>query len=175
MTLGLLEAFQGMPLKANCFSQSTPIGLDCLGWKRCVSSSCEYFFPVNFQCCPPSRSTCGCRTPPWPFWHLRLELCSDKVSLTGLFLCYLVTWPEALSLNFFIFCCGCNYFRDCNVTAVTMEIIFPCNIWTNPAGDDDEQRCSSIFVQLAAVRSHCTSESLNPNEWAHTGQRNLVK
>lgn len=42
VTLGLLEAFQGMPLKANCFSQSTPIGLDCLGWKRCVSSSCEY-------------------------------------------------------------------------------------------------------------------------------------
>ncbi|XP_075869811.1 uncharacterized protein LOC142880062 isoform X3 [Nelusetta ayraudi] len=38
VTLGLLEAFQGMPLKANCFSQSTPIGLDCLGWKRCGSS-----------------------------------------------------------------------------------------------------------------------------------------
>lgn len=51
VTLGLLEAFQGMPLKANCFSQSTPIGLDCLGWKRCVSSSCEYF-PCEFSMLP---------------------------------------------------------------------------------------------------------------------------
>ncbi|XP_068437349.1 uncharacterized protein arhgef4 isoform X2 [Clinocottus analis] len=37
--LGPIEAFRGMPLKAHCFSQSTPIGLDCLGWRRCVSFS----------------------------------------------------------------------------------------------------------------------------------------
>ncbi|XP_068565730.1 uncharacterized protein arhgef4 isoform X1 [Cebidichthys violaceus] len=37
--LGPIEAFRGMPLKAHCFSQSTPIGLDCLGWKIHISSS----------------------------------------------------------------------------------------------------------------------------------------
>ncbi|KAL7373984.1 hypothetical protein ABVT39_018864 [Epinephelus coioides] len=28
-----------MPLKAHCFSQSTPIGLDCVGWRRHFSYS----------------------------------------------------------------------------------------------------------------------------------------
>ncbi|XP_071373290.1 uncharacterized protein arhgef4 isoform X1 [Centroberyx affinis] len=37
VTLGPMEAFRGMPLKAHCFSQSTPIGLDCLGWRRRIS------------------------------------------------------------------------------------------------------------------------------------------
>ncbi|XP_029313244.1 LOW QUALITY PROTEIN: uncharacterized protein LOC115025287 [Cottoperca gobio] len=37
VTLGPIEAFRGMPLKAHCFSQSTPIGLDCLGWRRHIS------------------------------------------------------------------------------------------------------------------------------------------
>ncbi|XP_054478619.1 rho guanine nucleotide exchange factor 4-like isoform X2 [Anoplopoma fimbria] len=37
--LGPIEAFRGMPLKAHCFSQSTPIGLDCLGWRRHISYS----------------------------------------------------------------------------------------------------------------------------------------
>ncbi|XP_035799683.2 uncharacterized protein arhgef4 isoform X6 [Amphiprion ocellaris] len=37
--LGPTESFQGMTLRAHCFSQSTPIGLDCLGWKRSVSLS----------------------------------------------------------------------------------------------------------------------------------------
>ncbi|XP_029005249.1 uncharacterized protein arhgef4 isoform X1 [Betta splendens] len=39
VTLGPIRLFQGMPLKAHCFSQSTPIGLDCLGWRRRVSYS----------------------------------------------------------------------------------------------------------------------------------------
>ncbi|KAK2859291.1 hypothetical protein Q5P01_003911 [Channa striata] len=34
VTLGSVRVFRGMPLKAHCFSQSTPIGLDCLGWRR---------------------------------------------------------------------------------------------------------------------------------------------
>ncbi|XP_023276296.1 rho guanine nucleotide exchange factor 4 isoform X1 [Seriola lalandi dorsalis] len=34
---GPVGAFRGMPLKAHCFSQSTPIGLDCLGWRRRIS------------------------------------------------------------------------------------------------------------------------------------------
>uniref|UniRef100_A0A665W6X9 Rho guanine nucleotide exchange factor 4 n=1 Tax=Echeneis naucrates TaxID=173247 RepID=A0A665W6X9_ECHNA len=34
---GPIKAFMGMPLKAHCFSQSTPIGLDCLGWRRRIS------------------------------------------------------------------------------------------------------------------------------------------
>ncbi|XP_074478118.1 uncharacterized protein arhgef4 isoform X2 [Sebastes fasciatus] len=37
--LGPIEAFRGMSLKTHCFSQSTPIGLDCLGWRRCMSYS----------------------------------------------------------------------------------------------------------------------------------------
>ncbi|XP_034718390.1 uncharacterized protein arhgef4 isoform X2 [Etheostoma cragini] len=37
--LGPIEAFRGMPLKSHCFSQSTPIGLDCLGWRRHIYSS----------------------------------------------------------------------------------------------------------------------------------------
>ncbi|KAG7219576.1 hypothetical protein INR49_019003 [Caranx melampygus] len=32
------------PLKTHCFSQSTPIGLDCLGWRRRISYTCEYRF-----------------------------------------------------------------------------------------------------------------------------------
>nr|XP_033965095.1 uncharacterized protein arhgef4 isoform X3 [Pseudochaenichthys georgianus] len=36
-SLGPIEAFRGMPLKSHCFSQSTPIGLDCLGWRRHIS------------------------------------------------------------------------------------------------------------------------------------------
>ncbi|KAM8730824.1 uncharacterized protein arhgef4 isoform 4-T4 [Acanthopagrus schlegelii] len=39
VTLGPMEAFQWMPLRAHCFSQSTPIGLDCLGWRRHISAS----------------------------------------------------------------------------------------------------------------------------------------
>ncbi|XP_067433756.1 uncharacterized protein arhgef4 isoform X1 [Thunnus thynnus] len=39
VTLGPIEAFRGMPLKSHCFSQSTPIGLDCLGWRRHISYS----------------------------------------------------------------------------------------------------------------------------------------
>ncbi|XP_051795975.1 uncharacterized protein arhgef4 isoform X2 [Acanthochromis polyacanthus] len=38
-TLGPTESFQGMTLRAHCFSQSTPVGLDCLGWKRSISLS----------------------------------------------------------------------------------------------------------------------------------------
>ncbi|XP_039983465.1 uncharacterized protein LOC120790182 [Xiphias gladius] len=37
------KAFRGMPLKANCFSQSTPIGLDCLGWRRRIPYACQSF------------------------------------------------------------------------------------------------------------------------------------
>ncbi|XP_072234225.1 uncharacterized protein arhgef4 isoform X2 [Leuresthes tenuis] len=37
-TLEPIEAFRGMPLKSHCFSQSTPIGLDCLGWRRGIFS-----------------------------------------------------------------------------------------------------------------------------------------
>ncbi|XP_040921452.1 uncharacterized protein arhgef4 isoform X2 [Toxotes jaculatrix] len=37
VTSGPIKAFRGMPLKAHCFSQSTPIGLDCLGWRRNIS------------------------------------------------------------------------------------------------------------------------------------------
>ncbi|XP_069368102.1 uncharacterized protein arhgef4 isoform X2 [Paralichthys olivaceus] len=37
VTSGPIKAFSGMPLKAHCFSQSTPIGLDCLGWRRRIS------------------------------------------------------------------------------------------------------------------------------------------
>ncbi|XP_041670370.1 uncharacterized protein arhgef4 isoform X1 [Cheilinus undulatus] len=36
---GPTKAFRGMPLKAHCFSQSTPIGLDCLGWRSRFSYS----------------------------------------------------------------------------------------------------------------------------------------
>ncbi|XP_045917935.1 uncharacterized protein arhgef4 isoform X1 [Micropterus dolomieu] len=39
VTFGHIRAFRGMPLKAHCFSQSTPIGLDCLGWRRHISFS----------------------------------------------------------------------------------------------------------------------------------------
>ncbi|CAG5896264.1 unnamed protein product [Menidia menidia] len=35
-----MEAFRGMPLMSHCFSHSTPIGLDCLGWRRGIF--CEY-------------------------------------------------------------------------------------------------------------------------------------
>ncbi|KAM7370239.1 hypothetical protein PAMP_011510 [Pampus punctatissimus] len=41
VTLGPVEAFRGMPLKSHCFSQSTPIGLDCLGWRRHTSYSSD--------------------------------------------------------------------------------------------------------------------------------------
>uniref|UniRef100_A0A673W5Q8 Rho guanine nucleotide exchange factor 4-like n=1 Tax=Salmo trutta TaxID=8032 RepID=A0A673W5Q8_SALTR len=37
VSLSTMEAFSGIPLKAHCFSQSTPIGLDCLGWRRRIS------------------------------------------------------------------------------------------------------------------------------------------
>ncbi|KAJ3611138.1 hypothetical protein NHX12_021154 [Muraenolepis orangiensis] len=40
VTLGSLEAIQRIPLRAHCFSQSIPIGLDCLGWRN-ISYSCE--------------------------------------------------------------------------------------------------------------------------------------
>ncbi|KAJ4925525.1 hypothetical protein JOQ06_018252 [Pogonophryne albipinna] len=42
VSLGPIEAFRGMPLKSHCFSQSTPIGLDCLGWRRHISYFCKY-------------------------------------------------------------------------------------------------------------------------------------
>lgn len=85
VTLGLLEAFPGMPLKANCFSQSTPIGLDCLGWKRCISSSCKYelcFRLMNFPYCPLLRFTWRCQMLLWLLKHLKLGVCDDVVSLT---------------------------------------------------------------------------------------------
>lgn len=85
VTLGLLEAFQGMPLKANCFSQSTPIGLDCLGWKRCISSSCKYelCFPLmNFPYCPLLRFTWRCQMLLWLLKHSKLGVCDDVMSLT---------------------------------------------------------------------------------------------
>ncbi|XP_045077362.1 uncharacterized protein LOC121569358 isoform X2 [Coregonus clupeaformis] len=37
VSLSTMEAFSGMGLKTHCFSQSTPIGLDCLGWRRRIS------------------------------------------------------------------------------------------------------------------------------------------
>ncbi|XP_059900484.1 uncharacterized protein LOC132452110 isoform X5 [Gadus macrocephalus] len=37
VTLGSYEDFRGIPLRAHCFSQSTPIGLDCLGWRGQIS------------------------------------------------------------------------------------------------------------------------------------------
>ncbi|XP_064863154.1 uncharacterized protein LOC115105035 isoform X3 [Oncorhynchus nerka] len=37
VSLSTMEEFSGIPLKAHCFSQSTPIGLDCLGWRRRIS------------------------------------------------------------------------------------------------------------------------------------------
>ncbi|XP_071026456.1 uncharacterized protein [Oncorhynchus clarkii lewisi] len=37
VSLTTMEEFSGIPLKAHCFSQSTPIGLDCLGWRRRIS------------------------------------------------------------------------------------------------------------------------------------------
>ncbi|XP_061093857.1 rho guanine nucleotide exchange factor 4-like isoform X1 [Conger conger] len=37
LSLTNMEPFPSLPLKAHCFSQSTPIGLDCLGWARRVS------------------------------------------------------------------------------------------------------------------------------------------
>lgn len=85
VTLGLLEAFQGMPLKANCFSQSTPIGLDCLGWKRCISSSCKYEFCfrlMNFPYCPLLRFIRHCQMLLWLLKHLKLGVCDDVMSLT---------------------------------------------------------------------------------------------
>ncbi|CAL8322500.1 unnamed protein product [Boreogadus saida] len=42
VTLGSYEDFRGIPLRAHCFSQSTPIGLDCLGWRGQISYPCEY-------------------------------------------------------------------------------------------------------------------------------------
>ncbi|XP_047424326.1 uncharacterized protein LOC124995732 isoform X2 [Mugil cephalus] len=39
VTSGAPAAPQGMSLKAHGFSQSTPTGLDCLGWRRCTSYS----------------------------------------------------------------------------------------------------------------------------------------
>nr|XP_023992690.1 uncharacterized protein LOC112069581 [Salvelinus alpinus] len=41
VSLSTMEAFSGMLLKTHCFSQSTPIGLDCLGWRRRISYPCE--------------------------------------------------------------------------------------------------------------------------------------
>ncbi|KAG7487510.1 hypothetical protein MATL_G00024330 [Megalops atlanticus] len=37
LSLTSVEAFPALPLKAHCFSLSTPIGLDCLGWRRRLS------------------------------------------------------------------------------------------------------------------------------------------
>lgn len=34
--------FDILPLKLHPFSQSTPTGLDCVGWKQCVSSPGVY-------------------------------------------------------------------------------------------------------------------------------------
>uniref|UniRef100_A0AAY5KU45 START domain-containing protein n=1 Tax=Esox lucius TaxID=8010 RepID=A0AAY5KU45_ESOLU len=39
VSLSTMEVFSGTPLKAHCLSQSTPIGLDCLGWRRRISYS----------------------------------------------------------------------------------------------------------------------------------------
>ncbi|KAI1882688.1 hypothetical protein AGOR_G00237470 [Albula goreensis] len=38
LSLTSTEPFPSLALRDQCFSQSTPIGLDCLGWPRCVSS-----------------------------------------------------------------------------------------------------------------------------------------
>ncbi|XP_057680517.1 rho guanine nucleotide exchange factor 4 isoform X1 [Corythoichthys intestinalis] len=32
------KAFGRLSLKDHCFSQSTPVGLDCMGWRRCISN-----------------------------------------------------------------------------------------------------------------------------------------
>ncbi|XP_035269029.1 uncharacterized protein LOC118225103 isoform X2 [Anguilla anguilla] len=37
LSLTNMEPFPSLPLKAHCFSKSTPIGLDCLGWTRRIS------------------------------------------------------------------------------------------------------------------------------------------
>ncbi|XP_062376668.1 uncharacterized protein arhgef4 isoform X2 [Sardina pilchardus] len=37
LSLSAMEPFSGMPLRSHCFSHSTPIGLDCLGWRRRLS------------------------------------------------------------------------------------------------------------------------------------------
>lgn len=42
LSLCALKAFPGMPLRSLSFSHSTPIGLDCLGWRRRMSSPGEY-------------------------------------------------------------------------------------------------------------------------------------
>ncbi|XP_026147745.1 uncharacterized protein LOC113121448 isoform X2 [Mastacembelus armatus] len=39
VTLEPIKIFQGMPLMTHSFSQSTPAGLDCLGWRRNISYS----------------------------------------------------------------------------------------------------------------------------------------
>ncbi|XP_063062883.1 uncharacterized protein arhgef4 isoform X3 [Engraulis encrasicolus] len=37
LSLSAMDPFTGTPLRAHSFSQSTPIGLDCLGWRRRMS------------------------------------------------------------------------------------------------------------------------------------------
>ncbi|KAG5268183.1 hypothetical protein AALO_G00209180 [Alosa alosa] len=37
LSFSAMEPFSGMALRSHCFSQSTPIGLDCLGWRRRMS------------------------------------------------------------------------------------------------------------------------------------------
>ncbi|XP_028825959.1 uncharacterized protein arhgef4 isoform X2 [Denticeps clupeoides] len=37
LSLSTMETLSDMPLRAHSFSQSTPIGLDCLGWRRRIS------------------------------------------------------------------------------------------------------------------------------------------
>ncbi|KAI1891427.1 hypothetical protein AGOR_G00143710 [Albula goreensis] len=42
LSLTTMEAFPSLPLKSHSFSHSTPIGLDCLGWRRRISFPSEY-------------------------------------------------------------------------------------------------------------------------------------
>ncbi|KPP74089.1 hypothetical protein Z043_106784 [Scleropages formosus] len=37
LSLTVMESFSSLPLKGHCFSQSTPVGLDCLGWQQNAS------------------------------------------------------------------------------------------------------------------------------------------
>lgn len=94
VTLGPMEAFRWMPLRAHCFSQSTPIGLDCLGWRRHISDSCKYspvqssffqYYTLLF------RVTCCCQMMDWLLENLNLWHFGYKViSLTLYDFCIMV-------------------------------------------------------------------------------------
>ncbi|KAG9343605.1 hypothetical protein JZ751_013775 [Albula glossodonta] len=56
LSLTSTEPFPSLALRDQCFSQSTPIGLDCLGWPRCVSSHGEYCFCSELICADGSAT-----------------------------------------------------------------------------------------------------------------------